>query len=315
MGIRSLLESLVRPSQSGDGSGIANWKKAAENPVLGRELGTIFDVSVLDEDGRFRMWASWRDRKSIVLFESADGIQWKMGAIALGPNLESGWEEDVNRPSVLKANGRYHMWYTGQTKERSSIGYATSADGVSWIRQSAKPVLSAEMGWEKTGVMCPHVLFDEAAGVFKMWYSGGEQFEPDAIGYATSADGVNWKKSEVNPVFRPEARSRWEKSRVTGMHVMREDDVYYGFYIGFAENFEKSCIGLACSKDGVTNWERFRGNPIIRPGKSVAWDDCNVYKPFVVRRGGKWMLWYNASRRSDRAEQIGLATCDDIQFH
>ena len=27
-----------------------------------------------------------------------------------------------------------------------------------------------------------------------MWYSGGEQYEPDAIGYATSKDGIDWTK-------------------------------------------------------------------------------------------------------------------------
>jgi hypothetical protein len=31
--------------------------------------------------------------------------------------------------------------------------------------------------------MCPHVNWDEK-GVFKMWYSGDEQYEPNAIGYA-----------------------------------------------------------------------------------------------------------------------------------
>jgi hypothetical protein len=36
--------------------------------------------------------------------------------------------------------------------------------------------------------MCPHVLWDEGPAV-RMWYSAGEQYEPNAIGYATSSDG------------------------------------------------------------------------------------------------------------------------------
>ena len=35
------------------------------------------------------------------------------------------------------------MWYTGQAKGHSSIGYATSHDGVTWKRMSDKPVLVA----------------------------------------------------------------------------------------------------------------------------------------------------------------------------
>ena len=66
---------------------------------------------------------------------------------------------------------------------------------------SAQPVLSAALPWEKVAVMCPHVLWDPSAKLFKMWYSGGEDYEPDAIGYATSPDGLAWSKSPANPVF------------------------------------------------------------------------------------------------------------------
>ena len=51
---------------------------------------------------------------------------------------------------------------------------------------SDKPVLVPERPWEKVAVMCPHVLWDEQAKLYRMWYSGGEQEEPNAIGYATS---------------------------------------------------------------------------------------------------------------------------------
>ena len=43
-------------------------------------------------------------------------------------------------------------------------------------------------------VMCPSVIWDGQARLFRMWYSGGEQNEPNAIGYATSPDGLTWKK-------------------------------------------------------------------------------------------------------------------------
>ena len=52
-----------------------------------------------------------------------------------------------------------------------------------------KPVLSAEAAWEKVAVMCPHVIYDDEQGRYHMWYSGGEQYEPNAIGYATSPTG------------------------------------------------------------------------------------------------------------------------------
>ena len=182
----------------------AGWVKSPRNPVLGGDLGTCFDVSVLKEADTYRMWFSWRPRNSIALVESRDGIDWSRPVIVLGPNDRTDWEADINRPVVIKDGGLYRMWYTGQARGRSWIGYATSGDGKSWRRESEKPVLSAEAPWEKVAVMCPHVLFDEQAGLYRMWYSGGEQYEPDAIGYATSRDGLVWEKHRSNPIFRPE---------------------------------------------------------------------------------------------------------------
>jgi Glycosyl hydrolases family 43 len=290
------------------------WRKWHGNPVLGGELGTLFDMAVLRDGGKYRMWASWRPRQSIGLFESTDGVEWISCGVVFGPTGRRSWEQETNRPSVVKQGGRYHLWYTGQTPGYSVIGYATSTDGVIWRRMSNQPVLSAESPWEKASVMCPHVIWEEEQGLFRMWYSGGEQSEPDAIGYAVSADGVVWKKHPLNPIFVARPSCRWEKSRVTAMHVLQDRGLHYGFYIGFADGFEKSCIGVARSKDGVTSWERYPRNPILKPGPRRAWDGCNIYKPYVIHNQGTWMLWYNASRRCDRAEQIGLATCADWSF-
>ncbi len=282
----------------------AGWVKSPGNPVLGGDLGTCFDVSVLKEGDAFRMWFSWRPRKSIALVESRDGIHWSKPLIVLGPNDRTDWEADINRPVVLRDGDTYRMWYTGQARGRSWIGYATSRDGKTWKRESDRPVLSAETPWEKVAVMCPHVIRDEPAGLYRMWYSGGEQYEPDAIGYATSRDGLTWEKHTTNPIFRPDPGSAWEKDRVTACQVVRRGDGYFMFYIGFRDR-DHAQIGIARSKDGITGWERHPANPIIRPGREK-WDHDAVYKPFAIFDGARWLLWYNGRRGG--VEQIGLAT-------
>ena len=295
----------------------AGWVKYGKNLVLGGSLGTCFDVSVLREGGKYRMWFSWRPRRSIALTESADGLAWSAPVIALGPNARSGWEDDVNRPTVLKKGDTYHMWYTGQrhaarAKGKSWIGYATSADGKTWKRQSDKPVLSPEQTWEKRAVMCPHVLYDGKDKLYRMWYSAGEQFEPNAIGYATSPDGLRWTRHDQNPIFRPDPKSTWEKDRVTGCQVVKQGDWYVMFYIGFRDQ-QTAQIGLARSRDGITNWQRHAANPIIRLGPGQ-WDAHACYKPFALFDGKRWLLWYNG-RKGD-LEQIGVAMHDgeDLGF-
>jgi predicted GH43/DUF377 family glycosyl hydrolase len=283
----------------------AGWAKHASGPVLGGKLGTCFDNTVLrEEGGRYRMWFSWRSRKSIALVESADGVTWSDPVIALGP-AQTGWEDDVNRPAVLRrAAGDYHMWYTGQAKGHSSIGHATSADGKTWTRAADnKPVLAPEQPWEKIAVMCPDVMWDDAAKQYRMWYSGGEQYEPDAIGYATSPDGQIWTRAKTNPIFSADPQREWERHKVTACQVVRRGDWYFMFYIGFRD-VDHAQIGLARSRDGVTGWERHPANPIIRPTLG-GWDQDAVYKPSAVFDGERWLLWYNGRRGG--TEQIGLA--------
>ena len=288
------------------------WAKSEHNPVLGGKLGTCFDVSVLKEGKAFRMWFSWRPRKSIALVESTDGVHWSNPVIVLGPNRATDWESDINRPVVLNRPDGYHMWYTGQAREHSWIGYATSSDGNTWTRMSEKPVLSPDTPWEKVAVMCPHVNWDEKTQLYRMWYSGGEQYEPDAIGYTTSRDGRKWTKSEANPIFRANPDSPWEKHKVTACQVVRHGDWHLMFYVGFRD-VDHAQIGLARSRDGIAGWQRHPENPIIRPGTNQ-WDHDAVYKPSAVLDDGRWLLWYNGRRGG--VEQIGLAIHqgEDLDF-
>jgi predicted GH43/DUF377 family glycosyl hydrolase len=279
------------------------WVRYANNPVLGGDLGTCFDISVLKEGDTYRMWFSWRPKRSIALVESKDGIHWSKPVIVLRPNIKTDWESDLNRPVVIKNGDRYQMWYTGQARGKSWIGYATSKDGMSWDRMSDRPVLSPEKSWEKVAVMCPHVLYDDQAKVYRMWYSGGEQYEPNAIGYATSEDGLKWSRHPENPIFKPDASLDWERDRVTACQVIRQGEWYLMFYIGFRDQ-NHAQIGIARSRDGITDWQRHRANPIIRPGKGQ-WDQDAVYKPYAIFDGKQWLLWYNGRRGG--VEQIGLA--------
>ncbi len=309
-----LVSALALPAEADrpEADAAGGWVKYDQNPVLGGALGTCFDVSVLREGDRYRMWFSWRPRKSIALVESKDGLSWGEPAVVLGPNPASGWEDDVNRPVVVQLGDGYRMWYTGQARGKSWIGCAESTDGKAWKRMSARPVLSPEEKWEKVAVMCPHVLYDEKDKRYRMWYSGGEQYEPDAIGQATSEDGLKWTRDRGNPVFRPDPKSAWEKDRVTACQVVRQGDWYVMFYIGFRDR-DHAQVGLARSRDGLSGWQRHPANPILRPGKG-RWDEDAVYKPYAIFDGRRWLLWYNGRRGG--VEQIGAAFHDgeDLGF-
>ena len=287
--------NLLAPTTAG------GWAKDPDHPVIGGDLGTCFDLSVMHDGQTYRAWFSWRPKQSIAYTESTDGVNWSSSVIALGPT-GSGWEDEVNRPSVVRTAAGFAMWYTWQTSTASAIGYATSPDGLHWTRSGTLPVLTASAAWEKQAVMSPDVRYEQ--GRYRMWYSGGEQYEPDAIGYATSPDGVHWTKDQLNPIFAGSGTGHWDGAKVTAPDVEPYGAGWAMFYIGFSD-VDHAQIGIAYSPDGIHDWRRLPANPIIRPGNVFAWDSDAVYKPAVIHEPGRWILWYNGRRGS--TEQIGRA--------
>ncbi|MDR5699477.1 family 43 glycosylhydrolase [Agromyces aerolatus] len=311
------------------------WRKLVNNPVLGDDEDFRFDNHVLRTEQGYRMYFSWRKHYAIAMTESEDGVNWSEPRLVVEPRPETGWEDDINRPAVVYRDGTYHMWYSGQTAGRtfasetwteayleassntlgtSAIGYATSSDGISWTRRDT-PVLSAAPEWEQQSLMCPTVFWSEDEGVYKMWYSGGGWFEPNAIGHAVSPDGITWTRVSDAPVFGPNPNELWERERIAGAHVMVHDGWHYLFYIGYEDMF-KARIGLARSRDGISGWERHPANPILSAGIPGAWDSESIYKPFVLfeEDRDRWIMWFNA--RKGTTERIGVAIHDgrDLGF-
>jgi len=159
--------------------------------------------------------------------------------------------------------------------------------------------------------MCPHVNWDADECVFKMWYSGGEQWEPNAIGYATSKDGLHWEKYSGNPIFSADPANEWEQHKVTACQVIKREKDYLMFYIGFRTE-EIAQIGMAKSPDGISGWVRYAGNPIVFPTPEE-WDASACYKPFAIQEKDRWLLWYNG--RNGNVEQIGLVIYNDSNLN
>lgn len=286
--------------------------KYENNPVLGsKELGTCFDVYVTRENGRYRMDFSWRYKKALAVTFSDDGINWEEPQITLQNNLESGWEDDINRNCVLKIGDKYKMWYTGQARGYSFIGYAESDDGLHFCRPFNEPVLISERAWEGFSVMNPCVLYED--GLYRMWYAAGETYEPNVLAYAESTDGINWTKSKINPIFVADKENIYEQDRVGGCQVIKTEDMgYLMFYIGY-ENIDKAQICVARSDNGITGWKKYEGNPIVSPDKGM-WDEDACYKPSFLwnEETKQWMLWYNGRHKTD--EFIGAVFCNKRNF-
>ena len=288
------------------------WEKYSLNPIIGnKQTGTVFDPYVLkDKDGLYKMYLSWRKTNTIALISSKDGINWSNLKIVL--NKGKDWEKSVNRACVIIKDEIYHMWYTGQNKGISKIGYANSEDGIKF-KKLKNPVLIPEYEFEKYSVMNPDVIYDKKEKIFKMWYAAGETYEPDIICYATSEDGINWKKYKNNPILiKRENKLFLDSFKIGACDIHKlSNNKYLMFYIGYSD-INTARIFIAKSKNGINNWKR-SSFPIIEPTKGT-FDSGACYKPSALynKKEKKWLLWYNGRNRDK--EYIGLVTYNGSQL-
>jgi hypothetical protein len=160
-----------------------SYKKISGAPILERNaIDPYLTASpcVLVEDGTWRMWyvsgTGWeikegqlRHRYHIKYAESSDGIHWhRKGLVCI--DYQSQDEYAIARPSVIKENGLYKMWYSYRG-ESYRIGYAESADGIEWNRKDAQSGIDvSESGWDSEMIEYPYVFKNE--GTHYMLYNG-----------------------------------------------------------------------------------------------------------------------------------------------
>lgn len=122
------------------------------------------------EDGVWHLWytsfTAWgkgpdepKHRYEIRHATSPDGLMWTQRDKVACIGAQSRDEHSICRPSVLRLNGRQHMWYCYRG-ERYRIGYAVlSEDGVSWVRSDHDVGIEpSSEGWDSLEQAYPNVV-------------------------------------------------------------------------------------------------------------------------------------------------------------
>jgi hypothetical protein len=171
-----------------------SYEKVSCAPVVERNaIDPYLTASpcVVIENGTWRMWyvsgTGWemregrpRHRYHIKYAESSDGIHWRReGLVCI--DYQSQGEYAIARPSVIKENGLYKMWYSYRG-ESYRIGYAESADGIVWVRRDADVGIDvSESGWDSQMVEYPFV-FDHQGERYLLY--NGNDYGKTGIGLA-----------------------------------------------------------------------------------------------------------------------------------
>ncbi len=224
------------------------------------------------------------------------------------PTSGGDWDGlSVGVPTVISSTGQYQMWYQGRRATfygyGSTLGYAESADGESWAKHAANPVLEPGEPGAWDGVYRGQVAVLDDGGLYKMWYSGAGFSGPWQTGYATSADGLDWNVYAGNPVLEVGVPGSWDEMEADGPTVIKDGALFKMWYHGCNADYTICSIGYATSNDGV-NWTKYAGNPVLEstPGE---WDEAGLGWPRVVKDGATYRMWYHSN------SQIGYATSAD----
>jgi len=135
-----------------------------------------------------------------------------------------------------------------------------------------------------------YILFEE--GVYHMWYTGFRN-QPDAemhLGYATSPDGMVWKRYEKNPIY--------DAGWVEDMMVIHSDGTYYMFAEGKDDiaHLMTSTDRVHWTEHGPLDIRYVNGEPLSKGayGTPTAWKENDIWYLFYER--GDLGIWVATSR-------------------
>ncbi|MBM80444.1 MAG: glycosylase [Planctomycetaceae bacterium] len=130
---------------------------------------------------------------------------------------------------------------------------------------------------------------------YHMWYTGydGTREGLKKLGYASSTDGIHWKRHAKNPIYS----DHW----VEDMMVIKKDGTFYMFAEGY-----KDQAHLLTSKDAI-NWQRI-GELDVRMTDGSRIEPGPYGTPTGYVEGDTWYLFYE---RRDKG--IWLAKSKDMK--
>jgi predicted GH43/DUF377 family glycosyl hydrolase len=230
--------------------------------------------------------------------------------ISSGEYERANWDfRDLMLGSILKVQNMYWLYYSGANYYyKYNVGVAESSDFKKWSKYSLNPIITRDdnLALESIGIQTMFVVFKD--GKYCMWYDSVNARAVTSICYATSEDGINWKKYDKNPVIKPE--KDWESRGVFDCSVIFDNGEYLMWYSGI-DKYSNIKIGYATSDDGI-NWQKYDKNPVIKPDSNNHYEEISVLEPSVFIFNNNFYMVYTSYGTGSMGDSfINIATSED----
>lgn len=224
----------------------------------------IFPLNVTRANGKIYGYISGLNRRSSVSIDSAIGVSVSnddgntFHRIGNGPVLCSSLLEPflICDPFVQFIDEKYHMlyvygkkWYKSNLSDVPDrvykIGYASSVDGINWIKEG-KQLIEDVIDENECQALPTFIKIGDIYHLFFCYrHSKGFRNEKDKayrLGYATSSDLINWKRDDSKSGIDV-SDSGWDSEMLCYPHIFESAGKIYLLYNG--NEFGRSGFGVA----------------------------------------------------------------------
>jgi len=237
----TLTQSGTSPLVTGAGTG---WNRGTYGPVFIFYQAAASNFGSNPWDYSYVLYYDGTDGSSEVtgLGYSTDGMFWT--AYSSSPVLDKGsgkaWDcDDAAYGTVYHNADGFHFWYSGGGGDnglgacsagdpvQEGIGYASSADGLTWTKDPSNPILHIDDGisYRNRRVYTPAVV-DDGSGILKMYYSAQQtgSGQPKTIGLALNAVTLDLSISKLTAT---DARLSWTATPGASTYELYRDSAPY----------------------------------------------------------------------------------------
>lgn len=272
--------------------------------------------AMIEYDERFHMFANVYETVDapveIHYFVSVNATSWVQLSVEpiLTVDAHAVYASDV----IVSDDGTWMLYLSIQdnaddlTAGRIAVATADAPNG-DWVLVDESILTPTDESWDGVFVSAPDVIQTDSG--YAMYYSGGNDSDDLAIGYATSEDGITWEK-QADPLItilgsgriRPQHQLVWQADII---------ETAVGYFMIF--------------KSGSDLYEN--GGAMVRYGQStdgLTWEMDTLQQAFNIGEVGGEAIWQTQlltvdgslylymAVENEGASQIYLATLEEPRF-